>query len=148
MCRQFILPLFLCVIAAVSAVAQTTNPDKLTTLQTEVRQLRLELIQQRIEFQQCKIEQLETALKEAKDEREKLEAEDRAVHQALTEVSATEGDETATFRTELTENSLKKLQSQQASGQQRESDLQQKLTREQTVLQALEKRAKQLKAGD
>ncbi len=144
--RQFILPLLLFVLATVSAAAQTTNPDKLAALQTEVRELRLELIQQRIEFQQWKLEQLEAALKEAKDEREKLEGEERAVQQALTEVSATEGDETATFRTELTEITLKKLQAQQTSGQQRESELQQKLTREQAILQTLEKRAKQMKA--
>ena len=146
--RQFILSLILCVIAAVSVVAQTTNPDKLTSLQTEVRQLRVELIQQRIEFQQWKIEQLEIALKEAKEERERLEAEDRTVHQALTETSATEGDETATFRTELIETTLKKLQEQQASGQRHESELQQKLTREQALMQTLEKRAKQLKASE
>ncbi len=146
--QQFILPLIFCALAAVSAAAQTMNPDKLAALQTEVRQLRLELIQQRIEFQQWKIEQLEALLKEAQDEREKLEGEERAVQQAMTEVSATEGDETATFRTELTETTLKRLQLQQASGQQRESEWQQKLTREQVILQALEKRAKQLKAGE
>jgi hypothetical protein len=142
--RRFILPLFFCIVATVSAVAQTTNPDKLVALQTEVRQLRLELIQQRIEFQQWKIEQIEAALKEAKDERAKLEIEERAVQQALSETSANEGDETASFRAELTENTLKKLQSQQASGQQRESELQQKLAQEQGVWQALVKRAKQV----
>ena len=145
---RWLFPLLFCLLVTFSpAAAQTMNPDNFVALQSEVRQLRLELIQQRIEFQQWKIAQLESAIKEVKDEREKLEAEDRAVHQALTEVSANEGDETAAYRAELTETTLKKLQSQQVSGQQRESELQQKLAREQTILQALEKRAKQL-AGD
>ncbi len=147
--QRFILPMIFCVVVAMSATAQTPEADKLAALQTEVRQLRLELIQQRIEFQQWKIDQIETALKEVKDERAKLETEERAVQQALTETSANEGDETATFRAELTETTLKKLQAQQTSGQQRESELQQQLTREQSVWQALMKRAKQLqRTGD
>ncbi len=146
MTRYFLLFLF-CAGAAISAAAQTTNPDPLTALQSEVRQLRRELVQQRIEFQQWKIEQLETALKTAKEEREKLEAEERAVQQALTEASATDGDEVASFRTELIETTLKKLRTQQASEQQRESELQQKLAREQTVLQDFTKRQQQLRTG-
>jgi hypothetical protein len=146
--RRFILPLFLCVVVTVLAVAQTTNPDKFAALQTEVRQLRLELIQQRIEFQQWKIEQIEAALKDLKDERAKLEAEERAVHQAMTETSANDGDETTTFRAELTETTIKKLQSQQAAGQLRESELQEKLAREQSVQQAFVKRARQMQRGE
>lgn len=146
--RQFILPVIFCLLAAVSAVAQTAPPDQLTALQTEVRQLRRELIQQRLEFQQWKIEQLEAALKEAQEEREKLEAEERAVHQALTEGSGTDGDETASFRAELIATTLKKLQARQVSGQQRESELQQKLAREQTVWRELTKRAKQMSLND
>lgn len=144
--RFFILPLFFCVVAMVSAKAQTTEADKLTALQTEVRRLQLELIQQRIEFQQWKIEQLETALKDAKEVRETLEAEERAAHQALNDASATDGDETASYRTELSEITLKKLRVQQTSAQQRESDLQQKLLQEQTSLQELTKRQQQLRA--
>ena len=144
--RRFILPMIFCVMAVVSATAQTPEADKLAALQTEVRQLRLELIQQRIEFQQGKIEQVEAALKEVRDAREKLEAEERAVHRALTDVSASEGDETSTFRAELTDTTLKKLQSQQAAGQQREGELLQKLSRELALLQTLEKQAKKLKA--
>lgn len=140
--RRFILLLMICAIASVSVVAQSNDADKINALQIEVRTLRLELIQQRIEFQRWKIEQLETALKEAKETREKLEAEERTTHQALTE---TEGDEAANYRTELSEYTLKKLQSQQTAAQLRESELQQILTREQTVLQDLMKRRQQLK---
>lgn len=146
MTRYFLLLLF-CAVAAISASAQPTNPDQFTALQSEVRQLRRELVQQRIEFQQWKIEQLETALKEVKEQRETLEAEERAVQQALTDTSAMDGDETATFRTELIETTLKKLRAQQAAEQQRESELQQKLAREQTVLQDFTKRLQSLRAG-
>lgn len=146
--RSYLLLMIFCVVAAISVAAQTASPDKLAALQTEVRTLRSELIQQRIEFQQWKIEQIEAALKDVKGEREKLEVEERAVHQALTDGSASEGDETATFRTELTETTLKKLQSLQAAGQQREGELLQKLSRELALLQALEKQAKHLKANE
>ncbi|MBL8203595.1 MAG: hypothetical protein JNM09_05140 [Blastocatellia bacterium] len=147
MSRRHILPLLFCVMAAVSAVAQTANPDPITALQSEIRQLRLELIQQRMEFQQWKIAQLEAVLKAAKEEREAMEAEERAIHQSLTEVTTSEGDESARFRTELTETSLRKLQIRQTASQQRESDLQQKLAQEQTILQELSERARRLSAG-
>lgn len=147
MSRRHILPLLFCVMAAVSAVAQTANPDPITALQSEIRQLRLELIQQRMEFQQWKIAQLEAVLKTAKEEREAMEAEERAIHQSLTEVTTSEGDESARFRTELTETSLRKLQIRQTASQQREADLQQKLAQEQTILQELSERARRLSAG-
>jgi len=147
MSRRHILPLLFCVMAAVSAVAQTANPDPITALQSEIRQLRLELIQQRMEFQQWKIAQLEAVLKVAKEEREAMEAEERAIHQSLTEVTTSEGDESARFRTELTETSLRKLQIRQTASQQREADLQQKLAQEQTILQELSERARRLSAG-
>lgn len=143
--RFFIWPLVVGVAAAISATAQT---DKLTALQTEVRQLQLELTQQRIEFQQWKIEQLEIALKDAKETRETLEAEERAAYQALNDSSATEGDETTSFRAELTATTLKKLRALQTSAQQRENDLQQKLTLEQSTLQALTNRQRQLRTRD
>ncbi|HEX4947532.1 MAG TPA: hypothetical protein VFZ34_12760 [Blastocatellia bacterium] len=146
--QPFILLVMFCVVVAVSATAQPVKPDALTALQTEVRQLRRELVQQRIEFQQWKIEQLETALRAAKDERNTLESEERAVHQALTEPGSAEGDEATNFRAELTENTLRKLQTRQAAAQQRETELQEKLTREQTILQSLEKRLRQVKTED
>jgi hypothetical protein len=147
MYKTVILRMIFCVVATLSAAAQTTNSDKLTALQTEIRQLRLELVQQHIEFQQWKIEQLETALKDARDDREQLDVEERAAHQALVDSSAAEGDETTSFRAELTETTLKKLRARQASAQQRESELQQRLTRERAVLQECAKRQQQLRAG-
>lgn len=146
--QPFFLLVFFCIVAVTAAVAQPTKPDPLATLQTEVRQLRLELIQQRIEFQQWKIEQLEAILRAIKDERVKLESEERAVHQALTEPGAAEGDETTNYRTELSETALRKVQTRLTTEQQRETEWQEKLTREQSTLQTLMKRLQQLKAGD
>lgn len=140
---KFFLSLLVCLLASVASFAQTTDADKITALQSEVRKLRLELLQQRIEFQQWKIEQLESRLKQIKDERAELEAEERAVQQALSEISTTEADETASYKTELTETTLKKNRAQQAACQQREAELQDKLHREQQTLQELTRRANQ-----
>jgi hypothetical protein len=145
-------PLIYCVIAllcgAATAAAQTPETDKIIALQTEVRKLRLELVQQRIEFQQWKIAQLESDLKRVREEREKAEAEERAVQQAIAEARTDEQEEIVSPKTELIETSLKQAQARQAAGQHRETELQEKLAREQSVLQQLAARAKQMQGSD
>jgi hypothetical protein len=145
--RHLFLFWFLLSVTA-TTTAQTTDVDQLTALQTEVRKLRLELVQQRIEFQQWKIAQLESDLKRVREEREQAEAEERAVQQAIAEARTDEPEEIVSPKTELIETSLKQVQARQTVGQQRETELQEKLAREQTILQQLAARAKQLQGSD
>lgn len=142
------LSFFVLLLASLAVSAQSSDADKIAALQTEVKKLRLEVLQQRIEFQQWKIEQLESSLRQAKDELAKLDAEERAIQQVLSEFSGGEEAETISYKTELTETTLKKAHAQQAASQQRETELQEKLQREQQVLQELAQKARQIKANE
>jgi GTPase involved in cell partitioning and DNA repair len=146
--RRHLFLFWLLLSVTATTTAQTTDVDKLTALQTEVRKLRVELLQQRIEFQQWKIAQLESDLKRVREEREKAEAEERAVQQAIAEARTDEQEEIVSPKTELIETSLKQAQARQAAGQQHEMELQEKLAREQSVLQQLAARAKQMQGSD
>lgn len=140
--------LFVLLLASVTVAAQTNDADKITVLQSEVRKLRLELLQQRIEFQQWKIEQLEAALQQTREELAKLDAEERGVQQVLSDAGAADEAEILSYKTELRETTLKKTHAQQAASQQRETELQNKLQREQQTLQTLVQKMRQVKATE
>jgi len=124
--------------------------------ESELRKLRLELLQQGLEFQQWKIKQLERDAQQAALEQQRLLHEENSLQQELAELSrqlddspnagSAQTSELEAMKTELNDQELPRLRARRPAIDQRVSELNDELRREEIRLRDLQKQANRLKS--